>query len=74
MGIIRMSDVGYHGLGVGYHGQRIERISRTRIPRITDKADITDSDITDNGSESGFHGQRREQILRKTDITENLLH
>ena len=68
------TDVGYHGLGVGYHGQRIEWISRTRIPRIKDRADITDSDITDNGSKRGFHGQRKEQILRKTDIMENLLY
>ena len=48
--------------------------TRSRIPRTTDRVDITDSDITDNGSESGFHGQRRERILRKTDITENLLY
>ena len=53
------TDVGYHGLGVGYHGQQIERISRTRIPRITDRrADFTDNvtegaDITENG----YHGE-----------------
>ena len=63
-------DVRYHGLGVGYNGQQIELISRTRIPRITDRADITDSDITDNGSE--FH--RISRTTEGADITENGYH